>query len=54
MYIHCTVLGMKEESFWHTTPRILFGLYDVHKKVNGLEGENESEEQLDFIDNLAF
>ncbi|MEO2212125.1 hypothetical protein ABGV40_14880 [Paenibacillus amylolyticus] len=34
------ILQMQEAAFWRCTPRKLFALWKVHKRVNGL-GEQE-------------
>lgn len=45
LYYRGTVLlGMSEAVFWSCTPRKLFALWAIHKKVNGWE-EKESPEQ---------
>ncbi|MNW39617.1 hypothetical protein D3C74_167090 [compost metagenome] len=43
-YIGTVLLGMSEAVFWRCTPRKLFALWAIHKRVNGLE-EKESPEQ---------
>ncbi|WP_413373290.1 hypothetical protein [Paenibacillus taichungensis] len=35
------LLGMTDQEFWRCTPRKLFGLWEVHMRVNGLDKENE-------------
>lgn len=39
---------MSEEQFWNSTPKKLQALFNVYKKVNGIEEIN----QLDTIDNI--
>jgi len=39
--MHTTILGLTEESFWHTTPRKLEGLYSIYLTVNNLDGEKD-------------
>ncbi|WP_278332625.1 hypothetical protein [Clostridium homopropionicum] len=41
---------MTEEQFWHSTPKKLQALFNVYKRVNGIEEEQE----LDYIDNIIF
>lgn len=53
MYIHCVILGLSEKTFWKSTPRKLFALYDMYKKVNGLVS-SEEENKDEFIDNILF
>ncbi|MNP63422.1 hypothetical protein D3C76_1588180 [compost metagenome] len=43
-YIGTVLLGMSEAVFWRCTPRKLFSLWAIHKRLNGLE-EKESPEQ---------
>lgn len=40
---------MTEEQFWKSTPKKLQALFNVYKRVNGIE-----EEELDYIDNVIF
>lgn len=44
------LLKMTEEQFWKSTPKKLQGLFNVYKRVNGIE----EEEELDYIDNVIF
>lgn len=41
---------MTEEQFWKSTPKKLQALFNVYKKVNGIE----EQEALDYIDNIIF
>lgn len=43
-YIGTVQLGMSEAVFWRCTPRRLFALWAIHKRVNGWE-EKESPEE---------
>ena len=43
---------MNEEKFWKVTPRVFDELLKVHKKLNGLE---ENEDKADgYIDDILF
>jgi len=44
------ILGFDEEEFWASTPRKLIALFNVHKKVHGIETESEEV----FADQIAF
>jgi hypothetical protein len=44
------LLKMTEEQFWNSTPKKLQALFNVYKRVNGIE----EEEELDYIDNIIF
>ncbi|MBU5455253.1 hypothetical protein [Caproiciproducens sp. MSJ-32] len=44
------LLKMTEEQFWESTPKKLQALFNVYKRVNGIE----EEEELDYIDNVIF
>lgn len=46
---------MSEAVFWRCTPRKLLALWDVHKKVNGLDkmSGNDQPEEV-FIDELGW
>lgn len=41
---------MTEEQFWKSTPKKLQGLFNVYKRVHGID----EEEELDYIDNVIF
>jgi len=41
---------MTEEQFWRCTPKKLQALFNVYKKVNGIEDKEEK----GFIDDLIF
>jgi hypothetical protein len=41
---------MTEEQFWKSTPKKLQALFNVYRKVNGIE----ETEELDYIDNIIF
>lgn len=41
---------MTEEQFWKCTPKKLQALFNVYKKVNGIEDTDE----FDHIDNIVF
>ncbi|WP_148499981.1 hypothetical protein [Paenibacillus ihumii] len=43
-YMGTVLLGMSEAVFWSSTPRKLFSLWAIHKRVNGWE-ETESPEK---------
>jgi hypothetical protein len=51
--LHCTVLNLSEDTFWHSTPRKLFGLFKIHRKVNGIDDEEEKN-KLESIENILF
>lgn len=42
---------MKEENFWKTTPRIFDELLKIHKKINGL---NSDDEEIGYIEDVLF
>jgi len=42
---------MKEENFWKCTPLKLNSLFAVHKKVEGIENENN---ETGYIDDVFF
>ena len=42
------LLRMTEEQFWKSTPKKLQALFNVYKKVNGIEDK----EEFDYIDNV--
>lgn len=44
-YIGTVQLGMSEAVFWRCTPRKLFSLWAIHKRVNGWDEEKETPEQ---------
>lgn len=45
-YMGTVLLNRPEAVFWRTTPRKIFALWEIHKKVNGLDKEEqESPEQ---------
>jgi hypothetical protein len=41
---------MSEDEFWKCTPKKLQALFNVYKRVNGIEVE----EEFDYIDNVIF
>ena len=41
---------MTEEQFWKSTPKKLQALFNVYKRVNGIEDK----EEFDSIDNVIF
>jgi hypothetical protein len=45
------ILKMSEEEFWKCTPRKLFAIWEVHKKVNGIKSEKE---EMAYIDEISF
>ncbi|MCX7905025.1 MAG: hypothetical protein N2486_11020, partial [Caloramator sp.] len=49
-YLGKNLLKMTEEQFWKSTPKKLQALFNVYKRVNGIE----EEEELDYIDNIIF
>ena len=44
------LLKMTEEQFWSSTPKKLQALFQVYKKVNGIDDA----EEFDHIDNIIF
>lgn len=48
-YLAVKILGMSEEEFLKSTPRKLFKLADIHKKMNTPQEEKKEEY---FIDNI--
>jgi hypothetical protein len=44
---------MDEKNFWRCTPRKFFALCDVHRKIHGINGEQE-ETQMGYIDQVLF
>ncbi len=44
------LLKMTEEQFWKSTPKKLQALFNVYKRVNGIEDKEEP----DYIDNIIF
>ncbi|MEW8994394.1 phage tail assembly chaperone [Clostridium sp.] len=49
-YLGTNLLKMTEEQFWRSTPKKLQALFNVYKRANGVE----EEEELDYIDNIIF
>lgn len=45
-------MGLSEEEFWASTPRKIIALFNVYKKVRGIE--TAEEEQEVFIDQIPF
>jgi hypothetical protein len=43
------MLGFNEDTFWRCSPRKLLALLEVHKRINGIEAE---EEKAVFIDQV--
>jgi hypothetical protein len=54
-YMGTNLLKMSEKEFWRCTPRKLFALWNVHKKVNGLDTKTTKKEENKevFIDQLG-
>ena len=44
---------MSEQEFLESTPRKLFALADIHKKVNSTEEEDTSKKNETYIDNIS-
>ena len=44
------LLQMSEEQFWNSTPKKLQALFQVYKKVNGIEETSD----MDTIDDILF
>ncbi|WP_206704656.1 hypothetical protein [Paenibacillus alvei] len=40
------LLGMSEAVFWRCTPRKLFALWEVHKRVNGLDNTTPAQAEV--------
>lgn len=53
-YMGTVLLGMDERSFWRCTPRKLFSLWEVHKKVNGLDKQDPQGAEEVYIDELRW
>jgi hypothetical protein len=45
------ILEMNERGFWRSTPRKLLALLNVHKRVHGLE-KQEEKVQMGYIDQV--
>ncbi len=52
-YLSTVILKMTEVQFWKCTPIKLNSLFAIHKKVEGIESENENNEQ-GYIDDILF
>lgn len=50
-YLAVKILGMSEEEFLKSTPKKLFKLADIHKKMNTPQESSEKKEEC-FIDNI--
>jgi hypothetical protein len=51
-YLGRNILRLSEEEFWASTPRKIIALFNVYKKVRGIE--TAEEEQEVFIDQIPF
>ena len=49
-YLGTNLLKMTEEQFWNSTPKKLQALFQVYKRVNGIEESSD----FDAIDDILF
>lgn len=53
-YIHISLLGRSEESFWGMTPKKILNQFDIYCKMNGLQTVEEQKPKVEekYIDEL--